>query len=187
MPEDALPPSSEATESDRRGFVQKLTLGGAALALAAISEQSAVAQTPAPKPLGTVRISLPASVAFNLGTLQSTIQTVLGKLGCPTCFSGADCQFVQERDFIVDSPAAGGITVSVGETSTAPTQRNTAMIGFGGAASTSITSVMQAIANVSGVLGCAACHSGFDVSFVNEVILLGVTQSLTVQKYGVLG
>jgi len=183
MSKDALPAGSDAVESDRRGFVQRLTIGGAALALGAASEQAAAAQTSPPKPLGTVRISLPASVAFSLSGLQSTIQTVLGKIGCSMCFSGADCQFVQERNFVVDSPSSG-VTVSVVDTSTAPTLANTAVIGFGGAASASIASVLQAVANVSGALGCTPCHSGFDVTFINEVSVLGLTQTLAVQKFG---
>ena len=187
MTEDALPASSDVSDSDRRSFFQKFTVGGAAVALAAVSEQLAHAQSSPVKPLGTIRISLPASIAFSLSTLQSTIRTILGKIGCTTCFSGADCQFVQERDFIVESPATGEIAVTVGDNSPAPFSSNIVTVGFGGPAAANINSVLQAVANVANALGCQPCHSGFDVSFVKEVILLGVTQQLTVQKYGVLG
>jgi len=47
-----------------------------------------------------------------------------------------------------------------------------------------IEQVYKAIDNVNGRLGCLACHSGFDIDYVNEVILLGVDPAQQVQQYG---
>lgn len=56
----------------------------------------------APMRSDVVRISLPASVAYDMGALQKTLVGIAERLGCRPCFSGADCLFRLERDFVVD-------------------------------------------------------------------------------------
>lgn len=51
---------------------------------------------------GTVRIVVPADVAFDLGRLQKGLANLAERLGCRPCLSGADCTFLLEREFIVD-------------------------------------------------------------------------------------
>jgi hypothetical protein len=55
-----------------------------------------------PMPERPVRIVIPASAANNLESLQKVIVNVAERLGCRPCFSGADCLFTLERDFVVD-------------------------------------------------------------------------------------
>lgn len=58
---------------------------------------------PQPLPFNpTVRIAIPAKVAYDLGSLQKTFGNLAERLGCPQCLSGANCLFELERDFIVN-------------------------------------------------------------------------------------
>src|SRR5437763_14733723 len=57
---------------------------------------------------GTVRVTLPAKVAYNPDALKKSIGGLLEQLGCPRCFSGADCLFTFERDYVVNPQ--GGIS-----------------------------------------------------------------------------
>lgn len=49
-----------------------------------------------------VRVTIPASVAYNFDNITKVTQSVLGKLGCPGCHSGRDIRFIIEDDFRVD-------------------------------------------------------------------------------------
>jgi hypothetical protein len=64
--------------------------------------RGAVAIDTVPLPERVVRIVIPASAANNLESLQKVIVNVAERLGCRPCFSGADCLFMNERDFVVD-------------------------------------------------------------------------------------
>jgi len=55
-----------------------------------------------PLPERTVRVSLPASVAYNLKTFQKVQATVLDRLGCTACCSGWDIRFDLVRSFEFD-------------------------------------------------------------------------------------
>ncbi len=63
---------------------------------------------------GLVRVTIPASVAFDLGKMQKTMANVVARLGCPGCHSGHLILFQQEVEFLVDealkvSPVAGAL------------------------------------------------------------------------------
>jgi len=49
-----------------------------------------------------VRITLPASAAFNIGNLHKVIDNLAAELGHPGCFSGADCFLQLNKDWVVD-------------------------------------------------------------------------------------
>lgn len=51
---------------------------------------------------GPVRISVPASVAFNLEKMSAVFRNIGENIGCGTCYSGADCILQFERDWAVD-------------------------------------------------------------------------------------
>ncbi|MGH9591935.1 MAG: hypothetical protein ACRD5L_02510, partial [Bryobacteraceae bacterium] len=68
---------------------------------------------------GPVRITVPASVAFNLEKMQTVFRNIGENIGCGTCYSGADCILQFERDWVVD-PATlrlNGVTpvVAIGQ------------------------------------------------------------------------
>jgi hypothetical protein len=55
-----------------------------------------------PLPERTIRVTVPAKVAYNLKNIQKIQATVLGRLGCPACCSGWDIRFDLARSFAVD-------------------------------------------------------------------------------------
>lgn len=133
---------------------------------------------------GSVRVQIPASVAYDLSSFQKSIAVIAEKLGCPACFSGADCTFLQERDFIVDErlevrPASSEISVlpipipnPTGQVSATPiTLPNPSVVSVNLAPSVSysLDSIQQAVARVAARLGCEPCHSGFDITFRQEL------------------
>lgn len=50
----------------------------------------------------TVRVSVPAKVAFDLGNMERVTRSILDRLGCPQCHSGFDIRFDMLRDFRVN-------------------------------------------------------------------------------------
>lgn len=56
-----------------------------------------LAAQPAP-----VRITMPASVAYDMGKLTEVVASLAERFGCKPCFSGASCLFMIEHDFVVD-------------------------------------------------------------------------------------
>lgn len=50
----------------------------------------------------TIRIKVPASVAFDLAQMNIVTKSVLAELGCSACHSGHDLRFDFEREFIFD-------------------------------------------------------------------------------------
>ena len=55
-----------------------------------------------PVPERTIRVTVPAKVAYNLRSLQKVQAVVLERLGCPKCHSGFDIRFDQVRSFAAD-------------------------------------------------------------------------------------
>ena len=47
-------------------------------------------------------VSVPASVAFDLGKMEKITRDILGRFGCPECHSGWDIRYKWERNFFVD-------------------------------------------------------------------------------------
>jgi hypothetical protein len=50
----------------------------------------------------SVRVRLPAEVAFDLDKFQEVQKSILDELGCRACCSGWDIIWDTQRDFIVD-------------------------------------------------------------------------------------
>ena len=157
---------------------------------------------------GPVRISLPAKVAYNKDALKKTIVSVVEQLGCPRCFSGHDCQFSLERNLSVDQDGkvSGGGESHIPALSVNPDPVPwKVVVGFQGNAAFNIDQVLTSVDNViaglaevnaarnaepassefrTGIEFCNTCHSGRDVTYVNEVILIGVDQNQQTQHYG---
>jgi hypothetical protein len=108
------------------------------------------------------------------------------RLTCPTCFSGNDCHFAQQRDLLVDErrniifnpdPAAWAA-------SNPPPVPWRAVAAFQGNAAYDIDLVLKTVENVAGSLGCLPCHSGWDVSYYNEITVIGIDPGGITTTYG---
>ena len=134
---------------------------------------------------GTVRISLPASVAYSPDLLKKSIGALLGRLGCPTCFSGANCLFQAERDFVIDSKASVLERVALNPQPLPPGERSSVHVALASSVPSNIDKVFKAVDAVIGTLGSCPCHSGFDVLYQNELRTIVVNEQLQAQQFGV--
>jgi hypothetical protein len=125
--------------------------------------KSASPNLPLPPPRA-VRITIPAAVAYNLDAFQKSIGHLVERLGCRTCFSGADCTFLQERDFVINEKL--GISAQgPGD----PTPWRPATATLPGKVSSNLQQIQGVVANIAGRLGCSGCCSGFDILFRQEL------------------
>src|ERR1700704_5787283 len=112
---------------------------------------------------GPIRVSLPAKIAYNPDALKKSIGGLLEQLGCPRCFSGADCLFTVQRDFVINPQ--GGVDAAAAELNPQPlpprASHATASLGHG--MRFDIDKVFKAVDHVINTLGPCPCHSGFDV------------------------
>jgi len=145
---------------------------------------SADTKIASPRAHGTVRVTLPAKIAYNREALKRTIGTLLENLGCTRCFSGASCVFEAERNFVVDS---GGIFSHVAaDTNPPPTPwRADLTVALAPGNQFNIDQVFTAVDSVINTIGgCLPCHSGFNILYLNEVEFLGIGPEGQVQQYG---
>jgi hypothetical protein len=117
---------------------------------------------------GPIRISMPAAVAYDLAAFQESIAHLVERLGCRTCFSGADCTFLHERDFVINEksevhPSAGAsVQLNPGPS---PWRRVTLSEKVGH----NLKQIQGVVANIAGRLGHPGCCSGFDILFRQEL------------------
>lgn len=126
---------------------------------------------------GAVRISMAASVANDLDAFKKGIVAFAERLGCPECFSGFDCTFESQRDFVL---RPGG---EVERAEDGPGQRvsrgarqRTATIGLSPRDEYDLGSILETIDLWGKRLGAhweqggqAWCCSGFDVTLEREL------------------
>ena len=55
-----------------------------------------------PMPENAVRVALPKEVAYDLRSFQKLQASILDRLGCPNCTSGADIRYEIARHFAID-------------------------------------------------------------------------------------
>jgi hypothetical protein len=125
---------------------------------------------------GAVRITLPVSVANDLGKLQEGLGVIAAQMGCPQCCSGVDLSFQLEREAILNEKlelessllrrsSIGAGTVEL--KGLAQTDRPVSVV-IPAKVSYDIGSLQESLARVVDRLGCQACCSGFDITFIHE-------------------
>ena len=129
------------------------------------------------RPRGPIRITIPAAVAYDLKAFQKGIATLVERLGCRPCFSGADCTFQLERDFVINEKLEIGPAVALPQDPVPERLRVTlpGKVGY------NLDKVHSLVANIAGRLGCLACCSGFDITFLHERELL-INETLNVDR-----
>lgn len=142
---------------------------------------AAVEGEPKVRAHGSIRVSLPAKIAYNPDALKKTIGGLLEQLGCPRCFSGADCLFTFERDYVVN-PQGGFAAVDLNP-QPLPPRASTATASLTRGMRFDIDKVFNAVDQVINTLGPCPCHSGFDVLYQNELPVIGVSEQ-GAQRFG---
>jgi hypothetical protein len=111
-----------------------------------------------------VRISIPATVAYDVERLQKSIAEIVDRLGCTRCFSGADCTFQLERDFVVNEKLQVNARL-LADPSPQPSFARAASVSLPGRVAYNLGDIQKVVADVAGKLGHAQCFSGFDIAF----------------------
>jgi hypothetical protein len=129
---------------------------------------------------GAMRLTLPVSVASDLGSLQKSLRSLAERLGHSACATGCDILHLQmEREFSVRET---GNQVELNPQPLPPLTDFAANLPQGAAPTVNVSMPSEAfndikqlgtaVERVVGKLGCAACCSGFDILFRRELDLI---------------
>jgi hypothetical protein len=139
---------------------------------------------------GPVRISIPVKVAANIKTLKSTLETIAERLGCRPCFSGADCFFELERNYLIDEKGKLATSLRASELSAratalnhAGTTVNVALSNKAGFSIDTITAAVEKIAELSGHTACATGCNLFFQHFLDDMRSFAVNERGVIQKF----
>ena len=109
-----------------------------------------------------VRVSLPASVAAEIGSFKKAVGSILDKLGCEACCSGHDIYMDLQREFVFRNVA--DLAVPLSTRSFKPSVRGgVARVGLAPKAGENIKDVFAAIDRIADLTGHPACCSGNDL------------------------
>jgi len=136
---------------------------------------------PAVRAHGTVRVSLPAKVAYNPDALKKSLTSIVDRLGCPRCFSGANCHFVSERNFVFDP--GGAVSLNPQPLPPGPPPEHVT-VSLAPSIRYDIDKVFKAIDSVIKGLGPCPCHSGIDVFYQSELPVLVINEKGEMQQFG---
>jgi hypothetical protein len=109
-----------------------------------------------------VRVSIPVSVASEIGSLKKAIGTVLDRLGCPACCSGHDVFLELQRDvaFATELRADPDVVLpATGKFRADPMRR----IGLQPEFASNLDNVFAAIDKLAELSGHPACATGCDM------------------------
>jgi hypothetical protein len=141
---------------------------------------------------GTIRLTLPAQVANDLGALQKGLKSLAERLGHPQCATGCDILHLGlEREFLLtDAVALNPQPLPPRNPDPTPWRfepdpdpwRITVTIPD--KVNNSIDALTKAVAVVVDRLGCKPCCSGFDILFRREIGTMALDEQLNVARFG---
>jgi hypothetical protein len=107
----------------------------------------------------TVRVSIPASVANDLGAVKKSVHAVLERIGCPACCSGHDIHLEIQREMTLGK----GFAEPVRSTGFAAARvAQPVSVGVRPDAVDDIASVEAMFDKLADLTGHQACISGYD-------------------------
>lgn len=112
-----------------------------------------------------VRVSMPASVAADIGSLKEAVGSILDKLGCPKCCSGHDIHLDLQRDMIFRDISEVAMPRAAAEHQLRATVNTVAMSPDAGAR---IDNVFAGIERMAKFSGHDACCSGRNLRLLIE-------------------
>jgi hypothetical protein len=127
----------------------------------------------------TIRFTIPASVALDPKGFSSAIGTIAEKLGHRNCFSGVDCLFQRQKDFVIDEKFK-----ALPQDPIPCRKLPTVDVAIHQDALSNIDGIRKVAEVAFGKLGCLPCTSGFDVLFRNTIRTLVIDKAFDAQIYG---
>lgn len=115
-----------------------------------------------------VRVSMPASVAAEIGSFKKAVGSVLDKLGCGACCSGHDIHFELQRGLVFRRVEDAGIPISSRSGIVEYASKNVNQVGIQPQTAMKIENVFSAIDRIADIMGCQACCSGHDLRLQME-------------------
>lgn len=138
---------------------------------------------------GPVRISLPAKVAYDPDMLKRSVVSILEEIGCPKCFSGADCILENFRQFVIDQDLNVGRVAGPEPTPWkgvgVPSLQRSVNVVVSEKVKYDIDKVFVAIDKVIDIIGPHPCISGFDLHIQDMIDLVSVDAKLEAERIGV--
>ena len=112
-----------------------------------------------------VRVSIPASVAADIGTYKKAIGSILDRLGCPACCSGHDIFFELQRDVVLRKGVGSKARVGFAPAAEAAalTSPPALRVGIKPSIAGKIENVFEALERIAEISGHPACATGCDM------------------------
>lgn len=124
----------------------------------------------ASRPRRAVRLTLPASVAYDLKTLQKGLATFAERLGHRACFSGIECTFLTERDFVINERLEiSQVAARTSAKGLDPDGDPARTVSVSPRISYDIKRIQDLVAKLAERGGHPQCYSGFDFRFRQEI------------------
>ena len=138
---------------------------------------------------GTIRVSIPASVAGNIKSLKSSLKSLAERLGCPKCFSGADCFFQLQNRYLIDEKAQLMThTLAISDHIPAKTSARNVYVNLSSEATQKLDTILLAVDKIAELTGHVACATGCNLffrNFIRELDVLDVSANGAVTKFKV--
>jgi hypothetical protein len=112
-----------------------------------------------PSTAKTVRVSIPASVANDLGAVKKSVHAVLERIGCPACCSGHDIHLEIQREITLGK---GFAEVSRAAAFGASRGAQAVSVGVRPGAVQDLGGVEAMFDKLADLTGHQACISGYD-------------------------
>jgi hypothetical protein len=120
----------------------------------------------------TVRVSVPVSLASDIGQFKKVVASVLDRLGCPACCSGHDILFEMQRRFMFDDALRTSRAAFEPRATLAGVARNTVSASMSPKLGGNIDQVFAAIDRIVDLSAHPQCTSGDDLMLASRVNIL---------------
>jgi len=134
---------------------------------------------------GPIRVTLPASVAYDPDALKKSLGGILDRIGCQACCSGADILLQMEREFIADADSniRGLDRTANPDPHPWKNAKHQYTVGLSPSVKYDIDRVFVAIDKVIDIIGAHPCISGFDILLRDELRTIVVNEQLDAQRF----
>lgn len=126
-----------------------------------------------------VRVSIPVSVASDIGGLKKSMGNILERLGCGTCCSGFDIFLERQKEVLVSDSLRG--KARLGGFSASKAAASTLRVGVSAGAVATIKDVHDMLDKIADLSGHVACATGCDIFFQLEEMFV-LDRNLNVEQ-----